>query len=299
MILENCHHIRPFVPELIDGKPWQSYPTSEIASDLRFFHFVPGEHWHAFEGYAEHQYFVDPCKLLLTTPGINAASGEYEDFGVPATILANFLRENGVVPEKCDLNSILFLLTPAEDMAKLQQLVALLARFEKLLEADAPLAEVLPSIYKQHEARYAGYTLRQLCQEMHDLYARHNVKQLQKEMFRKSHFPKVSMNPQEANYAYLRGEVELVRLPEAEGRIAAEGALPYPPGVLCVVPGEIWGGSVLRYFSALEEGINLLPGFAPELQGVYIEEHDGRKQVWCYVIKPRDAQRSLLKEEKL
>lgn len=69
-------------------------------------------------------------------------------------------------------------------------------------------------------------------------------------MFRKSHFPKVSMNPQEANYAYLRGEVELVRLPEAEGRIAAEGALPYPPGVLCVVPGEIWGGSVLRYFSA-------------------------------------------------
>lgn len=274
LILENCHHIRPFVPELIDGKPWQSYPTSEIASDLRFFHFVPGEHWHAFEGYAEHQYFVDPCKLLLTTPGINAASGEYEDFGVPATILANFLRENGVVPEKCDLNSILFLLTPAEDMAKLQQLVALLARFEKLLEADAPLAEVLPSIYKQHEARYAGYTLRQLCQEMHDLYARHNVKQLQKEMFRKSHFPKVSMNPQEANYAYLRGEVELVRLPEAEGRIAAEGALPYPPGVLCVVPGEIWGGSVLRYFSALEEGINLLPGFAPELQGVYIEEHD-------------------------
>lgn len=41
LILENCHHIRPFVPELIDGKPWQSYPTSEIASDLRFFHFVP------------------------------------------------------------------------------------------------------------------------------------------------------------------------------------------------------------------------------------------------------------------
>ena len=85
-----------------------------------------------------------------------------------------------MVPEKCDLNSILFLLTPAEDMAKLQQLVALLARFDKLLDADAPLQEVLPSIYSQHKERYAGYTLRQLCQEMHDLYARHNVKQLQK-----------------------------------------------------------------------------------------------------------------------
>ncbi|XNM70138.1 hypothetical protein ACLK1Y_03775 [Escherichia coli] len=37
----------------------------------------------------------------------------------------------------------------------------------------------------QHKDRYAGETLRQLCQEMQDLYARHNVKQLQKEMFRK------------------------------------------------------------------------------------------------------------------
>ncbi|MFO6426221.1 hypothetical protein ACLBOM_08810 [Escherichia coli] len=33
-------------------------------------------------------------------------TGEYSDFGVPATILAHYLRENGIVPEKCDLNSI-------------------------------------------------------------------------------------------------------------------------------------------------------------------------------------------------
>ncbi|WP_312629185.1 ornithine decarboxylase SpeF [Scandinavium sp.] len=299
LILENCHHLRPFVPPVVDGKPWHAYPTEEIANNLYFFHFVPGERWHAFEGYAENQYFVDPCKLLLTTPGINTASGEYEDFGVPATVLANFLRENGVIPEKCDLNSILFLLTPAEDMAKLQQLVALLVRFEKLLDEDAPLQEVLPSLYRQHEQRYAGYSLRQLCLEMHQLYARHDVKQLQKEMFRKAHFPQVSIDPQSANYAYLRGEVELVSLPQAEGRIAAEGALPYPPGVLCVVPGEIWSGAVLRYFTALEEGINLLPGFAPELQGVYIAEVDGRKQVWCNVIKTRNAHQPLLKGETL
>lgn len=86
-------------------------------------------------------------------------------------------------------------------------------------------------------------------------------------MFRKEHFPRVSMNPQEANYAYLRGEVELVRLPDAEGRIAAEGALPYPPGVLCVVPGEIWGGAVLRYFSALEEGDQPVAGFCTGASG--------------------------------
>ncbi|MEX1760271.1 ornithine decarboxylase, partial [Escherichia coli] len=285
-IIANCHMIKPFIPPVVAGRPWQDHPTHAIASELRFFSFEPGAKWHGFEGYAHEQYFVDPCKLLLTTPGIDAETGEYTDFGIPATILAHYLRENGIVPEKCDLNSILFLLTPAEDMGKLQQLVAQLVRFEKLLESDAPLKEVLPSICRQHPERYADYTLRQICQEMHDLYARHNVKQLQKEMFRKSHFPRVMMNPQDANYAYLRGEVELVSLRDAEGRIAAEGALPYPPGVLCVVPGEVWGGSVLRYFAALEEGINLLPGFSPELQGVYSEKDaDGIKRLYGYVLK--------------
>nr|WP_318384960.1 ornithine decarboxylase SpeF [uncultured Enterobacter sp.] len=297
LILQNCKHIRPFIPATVEGRPWETFETPEIANDLRFFHFVPGESWHAFEGYAPHQYFVDPCKLLLTTPGINARTGEYDDFGVPATILANYLREQGIVPEKCDLNSILFLLTPAEGMGKLQQLVAQLVQFEKLLESDAPLSAVLPSLWKQHQQRYAGYTLRQLCQEMHDLYARNNVKQLQKEMFRNASFPRVLMGPQQANYAFIRGEVELVSLNDAEGRIAAEGALPYPPGVLCVVPGEVWGGPVLHYFAALEEGINLLPGFAPELQGVYLDEIDGRKRVMCHVIAQPAPQSDLLKGE--
>ncbi len=117
-------------------------------------------------------------------------------------------------------------------------------------------------------------------------------------MFRKEHFPRVSINPQEANYAYLRGEVELVRLPDAEGRIAAEGALPYPP--VCCVLFPVKSGVVLFCVtSALWKKASTCCRFAPELQGVYIEEHDGRKQVWCYVIKPRDAQSALLKGEKL
>ena len=62
-----------------------------------------------------------------------------------------------------------------------------------------------------------------------------------------------------------------MRISEAAGRIAAEGALPYPPGVLCVVPGEVWGGAVQRYFPALEEGVKPAAGLLAELQGVYSE----------------------------
>ena len=285
-IIANCHMIKPFIPPVVAGRPWQDHPTHAIASELRFFSFEPGAKWHGFEGYASEQYFVDPCKLLLTTPGIDAETGEYTDFGIPATILAHYLRENGIVPEKCDLNSILFLLTPAESSDKLAQLVALLGQFEQHIEDDTPLADVLPTIFQKYPVRYRDYTLRQLCQEMHDLYVSFDVKDLQKAMFRKKSLPEVVMNPQDANQAYIRGNVELVRIRDAEGRIAAEGALPYPPGVLCVVPGEVWGGAVQRYFLALEEGINLLPGFSPELQGVYSEKDaDGIKRLYGYVLK--------------
>lgn len=287
LLLKTCHHIKPFIPVKVNGRPWEAYPTEEIAQNLDFFKFVPGEKWHAFEGYADNQYFVDPCKFMLTTPGINTETGEYEEFGVPATILANYLRENNIIPEKCDLNSILFLMTPAENREKMAHLVTQIARFEQLLDEDAPLADVLPSVYKANEERYKDYTIRQLCQEMHDFYKSRNVKQLQKEMFRKAHFPKMAMEPQAAHFEFIRGHVDLIPLEKAEGRVAAEGALPYPPGVLCCVPGEVWGDSVLKYFLALEEGINRMPGFAPELQGVYIQQDaDGRKRAYGYVLKP-------------
>ncbi|EJF28939.1 MULTISPECIES: ornithine decarboxylase [Enterobacteriaceae] len=285
-IIANCKMIKPFIPPEVAGRPWQDHPTEKIAQERRFFSFEPGERWHGFEGYAKDEYFVDPCKLLLTTPGIDPETGRYTEFGVPAAILANYLRENGIVPEKSDLNSILFLLTPAESHEKLAQLVAMLAQFEQHIEDDTPLADVLPTIYQKYPVRYKGYTLRQLCQEMHDLYVSFEVKELQKAMFRKESLPAVVVNPQDANIEFIRGNVELVRLSESEGRIAAEGALPYPPGVLCVVPGEVWGGAALRYFLALEEGVNMLPGFSPELQGVYSEtDSDGIKRLYGYMLK--------------
>lgn len=284
-ILNHCSLIRPFIPESVDGQPWQAAPTEQIAQDARYFSFASDEKWHGFTGYAPDQYLIDPCKLLLTTPGIDAASGEYSRFGIPATILANYLRENGIVPEKSDLNSILFLLTPAESAEKMAHLVAMLVRFEQHIQEDSPMSEVLPVLYSKHTERYRGYRLRRLCQEMHDLYVSHGVKDLQKAMFRQASLPQVKMNAQDANQAFIRGDVELVPVAQAEGAIAAEGALPYPPGVLCVVPGEVWGGAALRYFLALEAGINLLPGFSPELQGVYSEtDEEGVKRLYGYII---------------
>lgn len=285
-VLRSCKYLRPLVPPIVHGKKWEDGNTQEMANDVSYFAFEPNAKWHSFKGYGEGQYFIDPCKFQLITPGINVETGKYEDFGIHANILANYLRENKIIPEKCDLNTILFLMTPAESKAKMDALVAELLRFEELIDRNASMEEVLLSIYHSHIDKYKGYRIRQLCQEMHDFYKDRNVSILQQRLFSKEYFPAYVLNPQEANFEFQRNKGELVPLDEAEGRIALEGALPYPPGVLCVQPGERWSRTACDYFLALEEGINQLPGFAPEIQGVYlIEQSDGSKKAYGYVLK--------------
>ena len=93
------------------------------------------------------------------------------------------------------------------------------------------------------------------------------------------------MSAKDANYEFVSGNWEKVTLDQIKGRVALEGALPYPPGVLTVVPGERWSVTAQKYFLALNEGINQLPGFAPEIQGVYLETEDGKKRAYGYVLK--------------
>lgn len=286
IIFSLCKMITPFVPTLIEGKPWQDYETNTIINDLRFFKFSPREKWHNFIGYGESQYFVDPCKLLLTTTGINVESGEYEGFGVPATILAYYLRDNGIVPEKSDLNSIVFLLTPAVSYTKINALTSKLCEFETHIKENSLLVDVLPSVYNSNQSRYQNYRIGHLCQEMHSMYARFDFKKLQRDMFSEIHFPHIIMTPYDANLQLIRGNVELIPLATARGRVAAEGAVPYPPGILCIAPGECWGGAVLDYVMAIEELMNTFPVFGPDIQGVHIlAGSNGRQHLYGYVVK--------------
>lgn len=287
-VLKKCTLIKPFIPTTVKGKKWEEYNTNEIASSIEFFKFHPGEKWHSFEGYAENQYFVDPNKFMLTTPGIHVETGEYEDFGIPATILANYLREKRIIPEKNDLNSILFLLTPAETIEKMNHLVAELVKFEQIIKDDAPLNDVLPMLYSQYEDRYRGYTIRKLCQEMHDFYKYHDAKTYQKNLFRAEFFPESVLTPYDANWELVRNNAKLVKLENIVGEVALEGALPYPPGIFCVVPGERWNEVAQKYFLILEEGINKFPGFASEIQGVYLEEENDELKAYGYVLSKEE-----------
>lgn len=284
-VLKYCKYLRPIVPPMVHGKKWEEGNTEEMADDISYFAFELGGKWHSFQGYRKGQYFIDPMKLQLMTPGINMENGEYEDFGIPGIILADYLRDNRVIPEKCDLNDILFLMTPAETKTKLDSLITKLVQFEHHSDNDSPMEMVLPTVYNRYRDRYEGYTIRRLCRELHDFYKERKINVLQKKMFLKAYFPAYFMSPQKANWALVRGQGELIPLEEAEGRVALQGAVPYPPGVTCVQPGERWSRIALDYFLDFVETANILPGFAPELQGVYLEKDEtGKRRAKGYVL---------------
>ena len=147
---------------------------------------------------------------------------------------------------------------------------------------------MLPTLYAAHSERYAGYTLRQVCNEMHDFYRERDVKDLQRRCFRAESFPELAMSPKDAYEKLVGNEVDYVPLDQVKGRISATLALIYPPGIGVVVPGERWderAQPMLDYFLAFEESFNRFPGFNYEVQGVYQEQVDGRISFHTYVVR--------------
>ncbi|WP_199536058.1 ornithine decarboxylase [Dyella solisilvae] len=284
--------INPFVPDTVTYQgeltKWEDVPTDVLASEQQYWQLNPNEKWHGYSHLGPEVAMVDPTKLMLTTPGIDVATGAYASTGIPATILANYLRENNVVPEKNDLNSILFLMTPAVGEGKMAMLLAALERFKDHYEADSPLDRVLPGVSGRYRERYRGYTVRRLAQEMHDFYASMNVKELQRLCFRYESFPEQAMSARDANEALVSGRVDFVPMTEVTGRVAATLALIYPPGIGIVVPGERYderAQPMIDYFLAFEESCNRFPGFSYEVQGVYQMAENDRIRFYTYVVK--------------
>ena len=146
----------PFVPDLVrlpdtaqEGGvhevAWESVATDALASHAHFWEFPARRvlarlHERTSAGFA----ITDPNKLTLLTPGFNRVTGEYEAHGIPAPVVAQYLRENRVVPEKNDLNSLLFLLTPGVEASKAGTLVSTLVAFKRLHDDNALLDYAIP-----------------------------------------------------------------------------------------------------------------------------------------------------------
>src|SRR5271165_3385415 len=290
----------PFVPDRVairdaseDGAahdvPWESVSTDLLARDPRYWALAPGQAWHGFASVEEGFAITDPAKLTLLTPGFDRKTGHYEEHGIPAPVVVQYLRENRVVAEKNDLNSILFLLTPGVESSKAGTLLSALVFFKRLHDDNAELEEVIPEFVRNRPHRYGGMRLRDLCRQMHAFYRDKDTSGLQRRQFRPEHFPTPAMRPAEAVRRLVKNEVDYLPLEELSGRIATTLWVVYPPGIATIVPGERLdqrAQPMIEYLKVFEQGSNLFPGFENEIQGVYREKQpDGSVRIFTYVAR--------------
>jgi ornithine decarboxylase len=281
----------PFVPDRVEHNgtmiKWEDVPTDDLAADPRYWELTPGAAWHGYRHVTPGYAMTDPNKLTLLTPGFDRKTGGYSEFGLPAPVLAQYLRENRIVAEKNDLNSILFLLTPGVESSKAGTLLSALVFFKRLHDDNAPLEEVIPEFVRKRPHRYGGMRLRDLCRQMHAFYRDKNTSGLQRLQFRSRHFPTLAMRPQEAVRRLVKNDVDYLPLGELSGRIATTLWVVYPPGIATIVPGERLderAQPMIDYLKVFEEGSNLFPGFDNEIQGVYREKQpDGTTRMFTYV----------------
>ncbi|MEI2302259.1 Orn/Lys/Arg decarboxylase N-terminal domain-containing protein [Ensifer sp. MJa1] len=289
----------PFVPDRVaipdvaspggvHDVPWESVATDQLATNPAFWHLAPGATWHGFSDMAAGFAMTDPNKLTLLTPGFDRATGQYAEHGIPAPIVAQYLRENRIVAEKNDLNSLLFLLTPGVEASKAGTLISGLVAFKKLHDDNAPLEEAIPEFYRRRPGRYAGVRLRDLCGQMHRFFRDANVSALQAKQFSEAHLPDIALSPHDAARCLVRNDVDYLPIDAIAGRIATTPFVVYPPGIATIVPGERLterAQPMIDYLKMFETCFNTFPGFDVEIQGLYREtDASGRVRLHTYVV---------------
>jgi arginine/lysine/ornithine decarboxylase len=289
----------PFVPERVeipdasrDGSvhnvAWESVSTDQLATDPSYWQLAPDASWHGFPGMTAGFAMTDPNKLTLLTPGFDRATGGYAEHGIPAPVVAQFLRENRIVPEKNDLNSLLFLLTPGVEASKAGTLISGLVAFKKLHDDNALLEEAIPEFARRRPARYAGVRLRDLCGDMHRFFRNADVSALQAKQFKSDHLPEIAMSPHAAARLLVRNDVDYLPIDEIAGRVATTPFVVYPPGIATIVPGERLSARaqpMIDYLKMFETCFNTFPGFDVEIQGVYRKvDANGYIRLFTYVV---------------
>jgi arginine decarboxylase len=229
---------------------------------------APGADWHGFDDMEDGYCLLDPIKVTITCPGVNAR-GAIAGMGIPARILTAYLETRRIVVEKTDAYTCLILFSMGITKGKWGTLLDALLDFKHLYDSGVPVAEALPELVKQHPDRYAGLTLPELCNRMHAQLSKSELTTLLEDAFTSP--PQAVLTPAQTYQRLIRGGTEPVRLAELADRTAATMVVTTPPGIPVLMPGENAGkadGPTLRYLRVLEDFDREFPGFPSETHGV-------------------------------
>ena len=269
---------------------WQPEPmAAQPANDRAHWVLKPGDRWHGFEGLAENHVLVDPIKVTILTPGLSA-NGSMQQHGIPAAVVTKFLSSRRIEIEKTGLYSFLVLFSMGITRGKWSTLVTELINFKDLYDANAPLRRVLPAFVDAHPAAYAKMGLKDLCEQVHQVYREDNLPKAQKDMY--TTLPEMAMRPADAYESLVRGRVESVEIDKLTGRTLAVMLVPYPPGIPLIMPGERITAatkSIHDYLLYARDFDRRFPGFETDIHGLRFEPAaDGRRYLVDCVARGSD-----------
>ncbi|MGV0998164.1 MAG: Orn/Lys/Arg decarboxylase N-terminal domain-containing protein [Fluviibacter sp.] len=242
----------------------------------------PGERWHGFDQLADGFNMLDPIKATIITPGLDVDGAFSEDIGIPAAIVTKYLAEHGVIVEKCGLYSFFIMFTIGITKGRWNTMLTELQQFKDDYDKNQPLWKVLPEFCQKHP-RYERVGLRDLCQQIHDVYKRNNVARLTTEMYLSDMVP--AMRPAEAFAKMAHREIERVAIDDLEGRVTAMLVTPYPPGIPLLIPGERFNRTIVNYLQFAREFNELFPGFETDVHGLVKGEANGKTAYYVDCVR--------------
>jgi arginine/lysine/ornithine decarboxylase len=227
--------------------------------------------WHGFGKLADGFNMLDPIKATIVTPGLDL-NGRFDQQGIPASIVTKFLSEHGVIVEKTGLYSFFIMFTIGITKGRWNSLLTALQQFKDDYDRNQHLWRVLPEFCQKHRT-YERMGLKDLCQHVHSLYAKHDVARLTTEMYLSDLTP--AMKPSDAYAQIAHRNTERVPIDALEGRITTSLVTPYPPGIPLLIPGEVFNRKIIDYLKFSRDFNKQCPGFESDIHGL-VEEKDAQ-----------------------
>ncbi|MEK0429653.1 MAG: hypothetical protein RL001_2180 [Pseudomonadota bacterium] len=229
------------------------------------------DQWHGFGKIASGFNMLDPIKATIVTPGL-AMDGQFGETGIPASIVTKYLAEHGVIVEKAGLYSFFIMFTIGITKGRWNTLLTALQQFKDDYDKNQPMWRILPE-FTAANPRYERIGLRDLCQQIHDMYKSHDVARLTTEMYLSDMQP--AMKPSDAFAKMAHREIERVAIDRLEGRVTAILLTPYPPGIPLLIPGERFNKTIVDYLKFARDFNEKFPGFETDVHGLVKMEVDG------------------------
>ncbi|TWO71844.1 lysine decarboxylase [Caenimonas sedimenti] len=238
--------------------------------------------WHGFGNLAEGFNMLDPIKSTIVTPGLDL-NGKFAKTGIPASIVTKFLAEHGIIVEKTGLYSFFILFTIGITKGRWNTLLSALQQFKDDYAKNQPMWRILPE-FCQRFPRYERMGLADLCQHVHELYAKYDIARLSTEIYLSDLQP--AMKPSDAFAHIAHRKTERVAIDDLEGRITTSLVTPYPPGIPLLIPGEVFNKRIVDYLKFSREFNAECPGFETDIHGLVGEVGaDGKMQYFADCVK--------------